>query len=115
MFEFELSVLLFGKNRSNETLVFQVIHSRPPERKGPHPTQPVVRCSTCGGACVSGLFSTVVPNSSLGDMRMGLLIESTHMEDEGEEQENEKENEGDGGKHRVEGRRVSDQTLNQNP
>ena len=31
------------------------------------------------------------------------------MEDEGEEQENEKENERDGGKHRVESRRVSRQ------
>ena len=40
---------------------------------------------------------------------MGLLIEPTHMEDEGEEQENEKEDERDGGEHRVEGRRVSRQ------
>ena len=60
-----------------------------------------------------GLFSAIVPNSSLAEVRMGLLIEPTHMEDEGEEQENEKEHEGDGGKHRVQGRRVSDQTLNQ--
>ena len=37
----------------------------------------------------------------------------THMEDEDEEQENEKEDERDGGKHRVEGRRVSDQTHHQ--
>ena len=55
-----------------------------------------------------GLFSAIVPNSSL---RMGLLIEPTHMEDEDEEQENEKEDERDGGEHRVEGRRVSTTTC----
>ena len=48
-------------------------------------------------------------NSSFAEVRMGLLIEPTHMEDGGEEQENEKEDERDGGKHRVEGRRVSRQ------
>ena len=41
-----------------------------------------------------------MPNSSLAEVRMGLLIEPTHMEDEGEEQENEKEDERDGGEHR---------------
>ena len=50
-----------------------------------------------------------MPDSSLAEVRMGLLIEPTHMEDEGEEQENEKEDERDGGEHRVEGRRVSRQ------
>ena len=37
-----------------------------------------------------------MPNSSLAEVRMGLLIEPTHMEDEDEEQENEKEDERDG-------------------
>ena len=50
-----------------------------------------------------------MPNSSLAEVRMGLLIEPTHMEDEGEEQENEKEDERDGEECRVEGRRVSRQ------
>ena len=54
-----------------------------------------------------------MPNSSLAEVRMGLLIEPTHMEEEDEEQDNVKEDERDGGKHRVEGRRVPDQTLNQ--
>ena len=31
-----------------------------------------------------------MPNSSLAEVHMGLLIEPTHMEDEDEEQENEK-------------------------
>ena len=35
------------------------------------------------------------------------------MEDEDEEQENDKEDKRDSGEHRVEGRRVSDQTHNQ--
>ena len=52
-----------------------------------------------------GLFSAIVSNSSLAEVRMVLLIEPTHMEDEGEEQENEKEDERDGGEHRVEGQR----------
>ena len=30
--------------------VFQVTHRKPSERKGPHPSQPVVRCNICGGA-----------------------------------------------------------------
>ena len=58
-----------------------------------------------------GLFSAIVSNSSLAEVRMG-LNEPTHMEDEGGEQENEKEDERNCGKHRVEGRRVSDPTLN---
>ena len=37
-----------------------------------------------------------MPNSSLAEVRMGLLIEPTHMEDEDEELENEKEDEKDG-------------------
>ena len=53
-----------------------------------------------------GLFSAIVPNSSLAEVRMGLFIEPTHMEDESEEQENEKEQERDGGKQRAEGRVV---------
>ena len=53
-----------------------------------------------------------MPNSSFAEVRMGLLIEPTHMEDEDEEQENEKEDERDGEECRVEGRRVSDQTHN---
>ena len=62
---------------------------------------------------VRGLFSAKVHNSSFAEVRMGLLIEPTQMEDEDEEQENEKEDERDGGECRVEGRRVSDQTHNQ--
>ena len=54
-----------------------------------------------------GLFSAIVANSSLAEVRMGLLIEPTHMDDEDEDQENEKEDERHGGEHRVEGRRVS--------
>ena len=50
-----------------------------------------------------------MPNSSFAEVRMGLLIEPTHMEDEDEEQENEKENERDGEERRVESRRVSRQ------
>ena len=57
-----------------------------------------------------GLFSAKVPNSSFAEVRMGLLIEPTHLEDEDEERENEKEDERDGEECRVEGRRVSDQT-----
>ena len=51
---------------------------------------------------VRGLFSAVVPNSSLAEVRMGLLIEPTHMEDEDEEQENEKKDERDDGKQKGE-------------
>ena len=58
---------------------------------------------------VRGLFSATMPNSSFAEVRMGLLIDPTHMEDENEEQENEKEDERNGGEHRVEGRRVSKQ------
>ena len=43
IFEFELSVLLFGKTDPMRPLVFQVIHRMPSERKGPHPSQPAVR------------------------------------------------------------------------
>ena len=56
---------------------------------------------------MKGLFSAKVPNSSFAEVRMGLLIEPTHMEDEDEEQQNEKEDERDGEECRVEGRRVS--------
>ena len=49
-----------------------------------------------GSLPVRGLFSAIVPNSSLAEVRMGLLIEPTHMEDEDEEQENGKEDERDG-------------------
>ena len=52
--------------------------------------------------CVRGLFSVTVPDSSSAEVRMGLLIQPTHMEDEDEEQENEKEDEGDGGKQKEE-------------
>ena len=55
------------------------------------------------------LFSAKVPNSSFAEVRMGLLIEPAHMEDEDEEQENEKEDERDGEECRVEGLRVSRQ------
>ena len=51
---------------------------------------------------VRGLFSAIVPDSSLAEVRMGLLIEPTHMKDEDEEQENEKEDERDGGKQKGE-------------
>ena len=50
-----------------------------------------------------------MPDSLLSEVRLGLLIEPTDMEDEGEEQENEKEDERDGGEHREKGRRVSRQ------
>ena len=43
-----------------------------------------------------------MPNSSLVEVRTGLLIEPTHMEDEDEEQENEKEDERDVGKQKGE-------------
>ena len=46
-------------------------------------------------------------NSSLAEMRMGLLFEPTHIEDE--DQENEKEDERDGEECNVESRRVSRQ------
>ena len=52
-----------------------------------------------------GLFSAKVPNSSFVEVRMGLLIVPTHMEDEDEEQENEKEDERDGEECKVESRR----------
>ena len=35
---------------------------------------------------VRELFSAIVPDSSLAEVRMGLLIEPTHMQDEDEEQ-----------------------------
>ena len=41
-------------------------------------------------------------DSSLAEVRVGLLIEPTHMEDEDEEQENEKEDERDGGEDKGE-------------
>ena len=43
-----------------------------------------------------------MPISSLAEVRMGLLIEPTHMEDDDEEHENEKEDERDGGKQKGE-------------
>ena len=49
-----------------------------------------------GSKHVRGLFSAKVADVSLAEVRMGLLVEPTHMEDEGEEQENEKEDERDG-------------------
>ena len=58
---------------------------------------------------MSGLLSAKVPNSSFAEVRMGLLIEPTHMEDEDEDQENEKEDERDVEECRIEGRRVSRQ------
>ena len=60
---------------------------------------------------VRGVLSAKVPNSSFGEVHLGLLIEPTHMEDEDEDQdenqENEKEDEIDGDECRVEGRKVS--------
>ena len=50
-----------------------------------------------------------MPNSLPAEVRMGLFIEPTHMDDEGEEQGNEKEDERDGGEHKVESRKVSRQ------
>ena len=60
---------------------------------------------------VRGLFSAKVPYSSYAEVRMGLLIEPTHLEDENEDedQENEKEYERDGEECREEGPRVSRQ------
>ena len=63
--------------------------------------------SRCFAKTVRELFSVKVPNSSFAEVRMELLPEPTHMEDEDEEQENEKED--DGEECRVEGRRVSRQ------
>ena len=40
-----------------------------------------------------GLFSAKVPNSSFAEVHMGLLIDTTHVEDEDEDEENEKEDE----------------------
>ena len=48
------------------------------------------------------LFSAKVPNSLSAGVRVGLLIEPTHMEDEDEDQENEEEDERDGEECRVE-------------
>ena len=66
----------------------------------PPPSPPscpsLVRQRTRTHANVRGLFSAKVPNSSFAEVRMGLLIEPTLMEDEDEEQENEKEDERDG-------------------
>ena len=59
---------------------------------------------------VRGLFSAIVPNSSLAEVRMGLLIEPTHMEDEDEEQENEKEHERETMQSKRESRRESSNT-----
>ena len=55
---------------------------------------------------VRGLFSAIVPDSSLAEVRMGLFIEPTHMEDEIEQQENEKEDERDGGEQMGESKRI---------
>ena len=41
-------------------------------------------------------------NSSLAEVRMGLLIEPTHMEDEDDEKDDEKEDESDSGKQKRE-------------
>ena len=46
-----------------------------------------------GPLVVRGLFSAKVPNSSFAEVRMGLLIEPAHMENEDEDQVNEKEKE----------------------
>ena len=37
-----------------------------------------------------GLLSAKVPNSSFAEVRMGLLVEPTHMDDEEEDQEKER-------------------------
>ena len=58
---------------------------------------------------VRGLFSAKALSSSFAEVRMGLLIEPTYMEDEDEDQENEKEDARDGEQCKVEGRRVSRQ------
>ena len=50
-------------------------------------------------------------NSSFAEVRMGLLIEPTHMEDEDEDQENEQEDERDGEECKMESRRESKQPL----
>ena len=60
-------------------------------------------------ARVRGLFSAKVPNSSFAEVRMGLHIEPTRMEDEDEDQDKNKEDERDGEECRVEGGRVSRQ------
>ena len=55
------------------------------------------------------MFSAKVPNSSFAEVRIGLLIEPTHMEDEDEDNEDEAEDERDGEECTMEGRRVSRQ------
>ena len=58
---------------------------------------------------VRGLFSAIVPDSSLVGVRRVLV---PHMEDE-DDQENEKEYEREDGKQRVEGRRESSNTQHE--
>ena len=58
-----------------------------------------------------GLFSAIVPNSSLAEVRMGLLIDPTHMEDEVKDQENEKEDERDGEECKVESKSIKTATT----
>ena len=50
-----------------------------------------LKLSNTVGWHVRGLFSAKMPDSSFAEVRMGLLPEPTHMEDENEEQKNEKE------------------------
>ena len=60
-----------------------------------------------GSPNVRGLFSAIMPDSSLTEVRMVLVL---HMEDE-DDQENEKEDEREDGKQRVEGRVVESQAT----
>ena len=52
-----------------------------------------------------------MPDSSQAEVRMGLLIEPTHMEDEDEEQEDDKEDERDGGEQKRESKRIKQHTT----
>ena len=90
-----------GRNVIAQMTLPQQLALGTPQRRTP---QRIHRCSKGGrvGVCVRGLFSAKVPNSSFAEVRTGLLIEPTHMEDEDEEQENEKEDERDGEECRVE-------------
>ena len=56
-FEISLFFSVLEKNRSNDPWCFQVIHRMPSERKGPHPSRPVVRCNICG-LCVKSILSS---------------------------------------------------------
>ena len=58
-----LNSLFFGLEKTDprRPLVFQVTHRRPSERKGPHLSQPVVRCNIQGVSFDWGVMLTKAP------------------------------------------------------